>query len=125
MHKWIMLSLFIIASAMAVIFSVNAALQPDENADEGPPSANELRITGKNFEFNQKEYTVPAGTPIKISYRNDVGGGIHGMAIEGTDIDLKNNETAEFTFEPGTYKLYCSIMCGLGHDDMYSTIIVE
>lgn len=123
MHKWIMFSLFVIAGAVAIIFTVDKAMEPAENAEE-PVGANELRLSGKNWEFDKDEYTVAAGVPIKISYRNAAGGGFHGMAIEGTDVKLDDGETTEFTFEPGEYTIYCTILCGDGHDTMVSKLIV-
>lgn len=124
MHKWIMFTLFIIASTMAVVFSVTAAMEKPENAEE-PLAENELRITGKNFEFDQPEYHITAGEEVIISYRNAVGGGIHGMAIVGTDINLEDGESVTYTFEPGEYDIVCSIMCGEGHATMAAKLIVE
>jgi heme/copper-type cytochrome/quinol oxidase subunit 2 len=123
MGKWLMLILFCVASAMALVFSFTAALEPAEGGGEAG-GKNEVLVTGKNWEFNQSEYTAYAGEPIKITYRNEAGGGIHGMLIEGTDVNLKNGESAEITLEPGEYAIKCSIMCGDGHDTMVSKLIV-
>lgn len=125
MHKWIMFALFLVACATAVVVTFDQALKPSENAEEVPSGENVLHVTAKNFEFNQAEFTASADKPIKISFRNEPGGGIHGLAIEGTDVNLENGESTEITLEPGTYKMYCSIACGPGHDIMVSTLIVE
>jgi cytochrome c oxidase subunit 2 len=119
-----MFALVITASIMAVVFSITKAMEEPENAEE-PVAENELRITGKSFEFNQPEYHVAAGQEIIISYKNELGGGIHGMAINGTDINLKDGEKAAYTFEPGVYNIVCTIMCGTGHAEMTSKLIVE
>ena len=124
MHKWIMFALVIAASVMAVVFSVVEAMKEPENAEE-PVAENELRITGKNFEFNQAEYHIPAGQEIIISYKNELGGGIHGMAINGTDINLMDGDKVAYTFEPGVYDIVCSVMCGVGHTEMTAKLIVE
>jgi len=124
MHKWIMLALVIAASVMAVVFSITEAMKEPEHAEE-PVAENELRITGTNFEFDQAEYHITAGEEVVLSYRNALGGGIHGMAINGTDINLKDGESANYTFEPGVYDIICSIMCGEGHTEMTAKLIVE
>lgn len=124
MHKWTMFALFIAASVMAVVFSITAAMEKPETADE-PVGENELRITGTSFEFDQAEYHLKAGEPITISYKNKLGGGIHAMAISGTDINLEDGDKVEHTFEAGSYEIVCSIMCGTGHTEMISTLIVE
>lgn len=124
MQKYIMLTLFLIASAMAIVFSITSVNQTDEFAEE-PLQENELRFVAENFKFDQETYTVPAGEPILVTMQNKPGGGIHGVAIEGTDINLQDGDQVEFTFEPGTYNVVCSVMCGTGHAEMHSKLIVE
>jgi len=125
MHKWVLFTLFLVACATAVVVTFNEALKFEEHAEGEPAGENVLNVTAKSFEFNQAEYTAVSDKPIKISFRNEPGGGIHGLAIEGTDVNLENGESVEITLASGTYKMYCSISCGTGHDVMTSTLIVE
>ncbi len=92
-------------------------------SSEDATANNEINITGTNFEFDQAEYTVKAGETVKITYKNEEG--MHGIAIDGLDIDIKGDGEATFTpTEPGEYTIYCNIPCGAGHADMKSTLIV-
>jgi cytochrome c oxidase subunit 2 len=90
-----------------------------------PEGVEVLKITATNYEFNQKEYHVKAGTTYRISFSNAVG--LHGFSVEGLDLKMsKDNPTVEYTFtQPGEYKMYCDIMCGIGHNDMVAKIIVS
>ncbi|GIQ69426.1 hypothetical protein DUZ99_16830 [Xylanibacillus composti] len=122
MHKWIMFALFIAASAAAVVFSITM-IEPKEGAEE-EVGENELRFVLSNFEFDQQEYHVKLGETMNVSMRNKEG--IHGVAIEGYDIDIHAGDSVEVTFDkPGTFELVCSVMCGLGHAEMVATLVVE
>ncbi|MFD2672807.1 hypothetical protein [Marinicrinis sediminis] len=124
MHKWVMLGLMVIAGLLAVTLSITSIETKEETAEEAPKE-NEVRFEAENFKFDQEEYTIKAGEPMVLSMVNKRGGGIHAVEIEGTDIYLEDGDSVEHTFEPGTYEIKCAIMCGTGHDDMVSTLIVE
>ncbi|WP_163581859.1 cytochrome C oxidase subunit II [Gracilibacillus saliphilus] len=79
-------------------------------------------IQASNWQFDQEEYTVPAGE-VTVNLTNEEG--FHGIEIEGTDIALDDAGSQTATLEPGEYTIRCSIMCGAGHDDMVATLIVE
>ncbi len=124
MHKWIMSALVTIACAMGVYLLATAL--PERPKEETLAEGQEmLRIKAKNFEFDQKEYKVKAGTNYKVKYSNTLG--VHGVEFVGLGLELnKDNPETEVTFDqPGTYELRCSIMCGQGHNTMVSTLIVE
>jgi cytochrome c oxidase subunit 2 len=124
MHKWILSSIVLVACALGVYLL--AAGLPDRPHEEVLPEGQErLTITGSNFEFNQQEYRVKAGTTYQIKYSDKLGK--HGVEIKGLDINLSAaNPTVEYTFDtPGEYEIVCSIMCGTGHADMKSILIVE
>lgn len=81
-------------------------------------------IKGRNFEFDQEEYTVPVGEPVKLVYRDEQGA--HGIYVEGVKVRLRNKEETTVTFtEPGTYEVICSIYCGPGHAKMKSVIVAQ
>jgi cytochrome c oxidase subunit II len=124
MHKWIMSAILIVASAFSVVllaFGLPEKPKPVELKD----GQELLAIEATNFEFNQKEYRVKAGTNYKITFKNVLGN--HGVEIEGLGLVLDSkNPVVEYTFDqPGEYKVICNIMCGSGHADMVSTLIVE
>ncbi len=84
---------------------------------------NDINISAINFEFDLEEYTVKAGEKVKISFANEEG--MHGIAIDGHDVDIKGDGEATFTpTKLGEYTIYCNIPCGTGHADMKSTLIV-
>ena len=124
MYKWTMATLIMIACALGVYLLASGL--PEKPHEEVLPEGQELlSITASNFEFNEKEYHVKAGTTYKVKYANKLGK--HGAEIKELGIELTaDNPTQEITFDtPGQYELHCSIMCGTGHADMKSVIIVE
>jgi cytochrome c oxidase subunit II len=97
----------------------------DQNTEATTPDANnEVNIVASNFEFDKDVYTVKAGEEVKVSLTNDQG--MHGITIEGMDVSIEGEGEATFTpTEPGEYKIFCSIMCGEGHAEMVSTLVVQ
>ncbi|TFE31550.1 cupredoxin domain-containing protein [Cohnella luojiensis] len=126
MHKWILSTLITIACAMGVYLMATGL--PDKPVDEASELAEGqelLKIEATNFDFNEKEYRVKAGTNYKVKFSNTLG--THGVEFVGLDLELtKDNPETVITFDkPGTYELQCSIMCGQGHASMKSVLIVE
>src|SRR5699024_12107393 len=100
--------------------------EEDTSSDDGSESASgdssTVDITATNWEFDQEEYTAPAGeVTVKLTSKE----GFHGIQVEGTDIEIEQDGTASGNLEPGEYNIICSVPCGAGHDDMVSTLIVE
>lgn len=117
---------------MALLFSlilVLAACGGDDNASSDNNSSSETNgntvdIVATNFAFDKEEYVVKAGEEVTVALINDQGH--HGITIEGLDVNIEGEGEATFTpTEPGEYKIICSIMCGEGHGDMVSTLIVQ
>ncbi|CAM3991000.1 cytochrome C oxidase subunit II [Cohnella lubricantis] len=124
MYKWIMPALIVIACLFGVYLLAQGL--PEKPKEEQLAEGTELlKITATNFNFNEEEYHVKAGTPYVISFSNNLGN--HGAAIDELNINLtKDNPRMEYTFtEPGTYDLHCSIQCGQGHAGMTAKVIVE
>ncbi|WP_026905784.1 cupredoxin domain-containing protein [Paucisalibacillus globulus] len=97
----------------------------EQSADSSTPDPNnEVNIVASNFQFDKDVYTVKSGEEVKVSLKNDEG--MHGITIEGLDVNIDGEGEATFTpTEPGEYKIICSIMCGEGHGDMVSTLVVQ
>lgn len=84
----------------------------------------EFTIDATNFAFEPAEIKVKKGDTVKITLKNSEG--LHAVAFEGYDVEVKGDETVSFTADQaGEFKYYCSIFCGAGHDDMVGTLIVE
>ncbi|MHA6258505.1 cupredoxin domain-containing protein [Sporosarcina sp. CAU 1771] len=122
---------FLLSAVMLSVLLVLAACGgKDTEKVENTGSSDEanvdsdINISAINFEFDQAEYTVNAGEKVKITFKNEEG--MHGIAIDGLDVDIKGDGEATFTpTEPGEYTIYCNIACGAGHADMKSTLIVK
>ena len=78
--------------------------------------------------FDPKEITVPVGSEVtfKITSRDVT----HGIYIEDTNINLmivpgQISETTYVFDKPGTYFYACHEYCGVGHQAMSGTLIVE
>ena len=88
----------------------------------------EVVILGQMWAFQPPEIHVPAGARVKIRATSaDV---IHGLAIEGTRVNLMlipgQVTELEYTFdEPGEHLIICHEYCGRGHQEMGGKVIVE
>ncbi len=82
-------------------------------------------LKATNFKFDQSEYRVKKGEPVTITLDNAQG--VHGASIKEFKINLDNsNKTVTFTPDKaGSFPINCSIMCGSGHANMKTTLIVE
>lgn len=128
MKKWLLATVL-----LSVLFVLAACGGKDAGNDTGQVENtgssdeaienNEINISAINFEFDKAEYTVNAGEKVKIIFANEEG--MHGISIDGHDVDIKDEGEATFIpSEPGEYTIYCNIPCGAGHDDMKSILIV-
>lgn len=129
MKKMLLPFLFLSIMTILAACSGNNSNNTVEKAEDTGPSeeagtGNVIDITATNFEFDKDVYTVQSGEEVKIKLSNKEG--MHGIAIEGTDVNINGDGEATFTPEkPGEYTIYCSIPCGEGHADMKSTLVVE
>jgi cytochrome c oxidase subunit II len=127
MHKWIMFVVFSAAALLSVYLLTYGLPEKPKDETAGLPEGMQLLKVeaSQDFVFDQKEYHVKAGEPVRLILKNKSG--IHGLAIKDLNIDLEGDKlTQDVTFDkPGTYEIYCSVMCGVGHADMKSVLIVE
>lgn len=99
--------------------SANNAAASNLTADE------EIVITATNYSFDQPEYRIKQGVPVKITFVNESGN--HGILIPEMKLrlDAKNSSKVVLPEKAGTYEMTCAIMCGSGHSGMTAKIIVE
>jgi cytochrome c oxidase subunit 2 len=103
-----------------------------EDADE-PTFINEdgrleAVLIAKAYAFEPNPITVPAGQEIEfVVSSQDV---IHGFLINDVGVNAMvipgqiTRVTATFD-EPGEYNMICHEFCGVGHQTMFATVVVE
>jgi cytochrome c oxidase subunit 2 len=80
------------------------------------------------FAFLPREIRVPRGVP--VTFRLTSADLIHGFEIVGTNANtmVVPGYVSQFTTRfdhAGEYLIVCNEYCGLGHHDMFATLIVE
>ncbi|MFD0713912.1 cytochrome C oxidase subunit II [Paenibacillus sp. GCM10027626] len=125
MYKWSMFVVFAAASILGIVILTTQL--PGKAVDEEAAAGMTLLKVEANsdFTFGEKEYRVKKGEPVKLKLVNKSG--IHGLAIADFGIDLNGDKLEqEVTFDKaGTFEMHCSVGCGVGHNDMKTTLIVE
>lgn len=93
----------------------------ESNGNEGETV--DLVIKANNWEFDQEVYEVPQGATVNVTIVNDSG--YHTAMIQGYNIDVKPDNTMTFVADKdGEFQINCSTMCGTGHVDMKSKLVV-
>lgn len=96
----------------------------DDDVDSAATGATvDLAIDAKDFEFDQAEYRVKAGETVSLTFTSSEG--MHGLQVNGLDIEILDGQSTTFVAETGEYEIVCSVMCGTGHDEMKAKLIVE
>ena len=105
--------------------SASAPAASPATTTKAPTGGQQVVLKTTNFQFDKTEYRVKKGEPVTITLDNSQG--VHGAAIKEFNINLNNgNKTVTFTPDKaGTFPINCSIMCGTGHANMKTTLIVE
>jgi len=107
------------AVSIAVILAILLARLTKLSAAETTQPAAEIKID--NFSFAPAVLTVPAGTQVTWTNRDDIP---HNVTTDGAAIKSKTLYTDDkfsFTFtKPGTYQYFCSI-----HPKMKGTVVVK
>ncbi|WP_454190253.1 cytochrome C oxidase subunit II [Paenibacillus sp. Marseille-Q7038] len=88
-------------------------------------ASEEIIIKATNYEFDQPEYRIKKGVPVRIVYENVEGN--HGIIVPGLSLqlDTKKSSAVITPEETGEFEVACSVWCGKGHSSMISKIIVE
>lgn len=128
-----MKKLFVLIMGIVLVIAIAACGNKDTKSAQSSTSpaattqaaGQQVLLKATNFKFDQSEYRVKKGEPVTITLDNAQG--IHGASIKEFKINLDNsNKTVTFTPDKaGSFPINCSIMCGSGHANMKSTLIVE
>ena len=119
--------LTITAAMLALALAITACGSQQESstdsANETDTAASEVVIQAINYKFDQEEYRIKAGEPIKVVLQST---GNHGLEINELGLKLTPQNTSQvITPKAGTYEFECTILCGSGHNDMKAKLIVE
>jgi cytochrome c oxidase subunit 2 len=122
-----MKKIIMLVMGLMLVFALAACGAKAQKTAEPAAPANSQIVTLKasNFKYDQAEYKVKKGQPVTITLDNTQGN--HGAAITEFGVNL-NSSHKTMTFTPdkaGTFTIQCSVMCGAGHVDMKSTLVVE
>ena len=86
-----------------------------------------VTLVGARYGFYPRRIEVPANTPLKFRMASfDV---LHGVHVPGTNVATMVvpgyvSEVNTVIPTPGEYTLFCNEYCGLGHDQMWSRMVV-
>lgn len=117
-------SLWLTAVLILAIGILAACGGGKDKKEESAGNAEEtLKIEAKNWEFDKKEYTIPADKDVAIELNNIEG--VHGVMIEGEDVNIEGDESKVVNLKPGEYTLRCTVPCGTGHAQMVSKLVVK
>ncbi|WP_368086932.1 cytochrome C oxidase subunit II [Paenibacillus sp. OK003] len=110
---------------LAACGGTGQSAESNSESDSGATASEELVIKASNYEFDQPEYHLKKGVPVKIVYENTNGN--HGVLVPEFNLrlDTKNNSKVITPDKAGEFELSCSVFCGSGHSSMISKIIVE
>ena len=100
----------------------------EERFREVAPNKYEAYILGQTWAFLPNRLTIPKGSEVTFYITSkDV---IHGFDLQGTNINMMiipgqiSTLTATFD-EPGEYNFVCNEYCGIAHQTMFGTLVVE
>ena len=99
--------------------SIFAATPPANSSSE--VATGEVSIKIDNFSFSPATITVPAGTTVRWTNRDDIPHTVvsDDKAFKSKALDTDENFTYTFT-KPGTYGYFCSI-----HPKMTAKVVVQ
>jgi len=107
------------AATIAIALLISAMLTVIATAQQAPPAAVEVRID--NFSFGPAALTVPAGTTVTWTNRDDIPHTVVSNDGAFKSKVLDTDEKFSFTFsKPGTYPYFCSI-----HPKMTGKVVVQ
>lgn len=121
--KKLILPLLAVCFVMAI--AACGAKKEEASNNAADPNAQKVTITATNWQFDQKEYKVKKGQPVTITF--DSKQGLHDVELKDFNVKVNTNKKTA-TFIPdktGSFDMRCTILCGQGHTDMVSKLVVE
>jgi len=91
-------------------------------------NAQTVKITASKFHFTPDRITLVKGQPVTLQLTSTDR--THGFMVRplGIDTDIDPGKTTAIAITPektGTYVAICDHYCGLGHNSMKMTIVVQ
>ncbi len=87
-----------------------------------------IEVKAYRYSFEPETITVHEGEPVKLVLTSkDVTHGIADADLGIPNTVIFKGKTSTVTFTPkklGTYKVHCSVFCGVGHANMMLTVKV-
>lgn len=102
--------------------------QPQDARPAGSVRPRVVSITAKKFQFEPEEIHLKKGEPVILLIKSaDV---THGFKIADLKlrVDVTTGAVTAVPFTPlneGTFSFECDVFCGLHHEDMNGTLIVD
>ena len=150
-RRWfmIMATMLVVMLAVVVVTGVAGALHPSSNVEVidsrtlhlggefvesnlgtaiEPNGSATVRLIAEQYDFVPYCVRVPAQTPVKFRLTSaDV---IHGFLLPDTNVNTMVvpgfvAEVRTSFAQPGAYHMPCNEFCGLGHQGMWTRVIVE
>jgi cytochrome c oxidase subunit II len=86
-----------------------------------------IRISAATFEFTPSEITVKKGVPVVLEITSQDRH--HGFKLAAFQVraDIQPGAVEKIRFVPdkaGTFRFFCDVFCGDGHEDMAGTLKV-
>jgi cytochrome c oxidase subunit 2 len=87
-----------------------------------------VKITASKFQFTPDHINLVKGQPVTLQLTS--ADRTHGFMVKplGIDTDIDPGKTTAITIQPdkaGSYAAICDHYCGLGHNSMKMTIVVQ
>ncbi len=92
------------------------------------PAPQVIKIHAKKFEYTPSEVKLQPGVPIIFELTGqdiEMGFNIPDFKLRADIIPGKVTQLAFLPDRAGKFTFYCDVFCGLGHEDMEGTLIVE
>jgi plastocyanin len=114
MRTLLVFSIVAVSAMLLLVFGLSTAAG-------GRSLAGSYRVTIDNFSFAPATLTVPAGTKVTWTNRDDVPHNVISVDKKFASPVLDTDEEFSYSFtDPGTYEYYCSI-----HSKMTGKVIVQ
>jgi amicyanin len=121
MRTLLVFSIVAVSATLLLAFGLSAAASGRSVAGSSEDQKDAYRVMIDNFSFAPATLTVPAGTKVTWTNRDDVPHNVISVDKKFASPVLDTDEEFSYSFtNPGTYEYYCSI-----HPKMTGKIVVQ